>query len=158
MKDYEPILVRKADYDSLILDKIRVRVARAISDEFAETVEFHTWRDDLVGEIVWALEGVVLAERLAEKEITVVTKGYATFRFPTSPWQYFKQRHVTAWWMRWLVRRRPIRLGTSRSEVIRSKRVRLEQFATFPMSPIRTPEKYRGDRIYRCDRVTVLDR
>lgn len=31
------------------------------------------------------------------------------FDLPASPWQHFKQHHMRAWWMRWLVTRRPVR-------------------------------------------------
>ncbi len=144
--------------ESSVLEGIRVLVAQRITDEFAESVSFESWREDTLDAMVWALRGVVLGERLAEKEVTVVTEGIAVFVFPTSPWQFFKQRHATSWWMRWLVRRRPVRLDHSRQKVQRAKRVVLEQFATFPMSPLRTPEKYRGSEVVRYDRVTVSDR
>lgn len=31
------------------------------------------------------------------------------FDVPDSPWQHWKSRHEHAWWLRWLVRRRPVR-------------------------------------------------
>lgn len=31
-----------------------------------------------------------------------------TFEVPTTPWQHFKHAHRDAWWMRWLVARRPV--------------------------------------------------
>lgn len=31
------------------------------------------------------------------------------FDVPDSPWQHWKRKHGHAWWLRWLVRRRPVR-------------------------------------------------
>ena len=39
---------------------------------------------------------------IAKRSHTVV------WQVPASSWQMFKREHESAWWMRWLVRRRPV--------------------------------------------------
>ena len=36
----------------------------------------------------------------------------AAYYFPSSPWQFFKQRHQDSWWLDWFVRRWPVQTDT----------------------------------------------
>lgn len=36
----------------------------------------------------------------------------SSMKFPTSPWQHFKQKHATSWWMRKFVSKWPVKLDT----------------------------------------------
>lgn len=160
----EPLFVRRIPAEEIVLQKLEVMVARAITPEFAASVNFIEHRDTLLDEMVWELRGHVYAEHLAEQEVVVRTSGVALFRFPSSAWQHVKEslyrwtirgRHVVPYRIR---RWSPIEYETHERLVERSKRVRLDQFATFPAAPIRTPEKYRGDKVVRYERITVPGR
>lgn len=88
--------------------------------------------DDLTDQLALRLESYVLAEKLVGDTKTVT--GHLSF--PSSPWQFFKQRHAGAWWLRWLVRRRPVALDRHRYE----RDVIFEKYAQYPEATLHTPE------------------
>lgn len=61
--------------------------------------------DDVRDEMRLVLEAFVLGEKLPAKEIT--KEETVTMDFPASPWQFFKEKHSSAWWLRWFVSRWP---------------------------------------------------
>jgi hypothetical protein len=72
---------------------------------------------------------------LAEKLVGDTQLVTGEIPFPTSPWQLFKQRHAGAWWLGWLVARRPVRTSPCHW----GKTVRLERYATYPNATILPP-------------------
>lgn len=50
------------------------------------------------------MSSVVLAEKLAKDSYT----RSRVFPFPASPWQFFKERHRTSWWLSRFARRWPV--------------------------------------------------
>jgi hypothetical protein len=59
-------------------------------------------------QVVLHLRAFVLTHDLGEHSVTR-TK---TVDWPATPWQHWKQRHAEAWWLRWFVARRPVRMQT----------------------------------------------
>jgi hypothetical protein len=59
------------------------------------------------------------------------TSATAKFEYPASPWQHFKRNHSRAWWLRWLVKRRPVQTA----KAYRTARVEFdyEHNVVFPM-------------------------
>jgi hypothetical protein len=88
--------------------------------------------DDLLDQLRVRLESYVMAEKLVgdTKDVS------GSIPFPTSPWQFFKQRHSGSWWLRWLVTRRPVRVERHRWEAS----VTFERYANYPESTLRVPE------------------
>lgn len=52
------------------------------------------------------LKAYVLTHQLAEHSVSRTR----TVEWPASPWQHWKHRHAGAWWLRWFVERRPVRM------------------------------------------------
>ena len=129
---------------AVIIEEIKACVLAEISREHL-TIEPEIVLKDVGSKIGLALTAVVLGERLAEQKVQVSLAN--SFYFPTSPWQFFKQRHPRLFW-RWPVKEEP-----HRKEVKRT--VHTVQFATFPASPIKLPEKDRGPIVGRYERTEV---
>lgn len=88
--------------------------------------------DVLADRLLMQLESYVLAEKLVGDTKTVT----GAIDFPSSPWQFYKQRHAESWWLRWLVNRRPVRTTAHRYE----RYVTFERYAHYPRSTLRVPE------------------
>lgn len=85
-------------------------------------------------------EAHVLSHRIAEAtQSTTVTMG---LDFPTSPWQFFKQRHADSWWLGWLVRHRPVR--THRTTKSKKVTLTVDRFHEFPEARVVVPREYFG--------------
>lgn len=86
------------------------------------------------------LETELLVDRIAEDTY----EGETVTMLPSSPWQFFKQRHGDHWWLRWLVQRRPVRQESHRANysVTWTKR------ALYPDARIEMPEKLGKFTIY----------
>lgn len=148
--------------EPLVLDKLKFAVEyRVPQSTLEETAVLDSFFDEVLGDLVLRLRGYVYAEKLAEQEMQVSFDRGVTFTYPASWWQ-----HLKADWTEWVTRvckghRRLWRLGwhltmrydtayeTKRVSFTRS--VRTQQFAVFPESPIRTPEKHRGPIVVRYE-------
>ena len=80
----------------------------------------------LADQLVYRLEAEVLADRLVGDTKT----AHGALFFPASPWQFFKGKHSSSWWLGWLVRRRPVR----NDEHPYTATVTFERYATYPYS------------------------
>lgn len=138
---YDPLI------DEITLNWVRVQVANAVTPEFAETVRPEIVRREVWGQLVYALRAKVLADQLPPERET----AEKTFRFPVpaSPWQQFKGLHAETWWLRWLVRRRPVRTvdHVFRGELV----VDLTRHRTYPEARIS------ADRMGSSYRVAILN-
>jgi hypothetical protein len=86
----------------------------------------------VMDQLLGRLETEVFAQRLVGDTKT----GEAVTWFPASPFQFWKQRHAGAWWLRWLVRRRPVREVAHRTPWS----VTFERYAHYPAATIETPK------------------
>lgn len=133
--------------EDVVLNWLKVGVTQRVSAEFADTLRVQQHVDHLLGQWVYSIAGYVLAEHLPPETVTE-RKPFA-FDVPASPWQQFKAVNGHRWWVRWLVKRRPVRLVTHRFTGELS--VRLDRYWTYPQA--RVP--YDHGRPYR---VAVLNR
>lgn len=85
-----------------------IRYAVAGSELARNNVHLRHWWDPIAQTMVLELQAGLLAERLPPERIEA--GEIFIFPVPASPWQQFKALHGTAWWLRWLVRRRPPRI------------------------------------------------
>lgn len=115
--------------ERLTLEQMRVGASTAVGDRALLHVEENL--SDIVGGLMVRLESMVLAERLVGDAVT----GSATVAFPSTPWQFFKERHAEAWWLGWLVRRHPV----TRATQLVQTRGRVERHATYPVPASRSP-------------------
>ncbi len=136
--------------DNVVLEKLRVKVSRAVSPEFAASVNFDI-EDEVWGSLVYSLAGHVLGEQLAEQTVPVRFDETAALYFPRSVWQHWKQAHAPAWY----VRRWPVLTERHEKRIARTRYVHTKQYATFPASPIRTPEQFRGPVVVRYETTEV---
>jgi hypothetical protein len=63
----------------------------------------------ILDDMVIQASGYVLGEQLPSHVETAT--GFARFEAPASWWQHFKHQHGHRWWLRLLVRRRPVRMA-----------------------------------------------
>lgn len=97
------------------------------------------------------LRGSVLAEKLVEREVEVTFERDVVFDFPSSPWQHLKERFAPAW----LLRRFPVKTSPHLRHVTGTRTASFAQFATFPCTPLRTPEHIRGRLVVPYERVGI---
>ena len=113
-------------YSERVLEKLHVGQVRY----FPESV-FLNARWDLVYRDIKTMRvemnSYVLADHLADDSYSRTE----VFKAPTSPWQFFKQRHAESWWLRWLVQRRPV--VTDRHEV--TVTVDVARYLGYPQAP-----------------------
>ncbi len=146
------------EYDTLVLDKIRFRAAVPFSSQVIETMKVHQWQEFATDTLVLALEAEILAEKLAEKTHHIEREKIVTFSVPSSWWQHLKRsvygsKRISTWTSNKLHRIfGQVKNETITRKVTFSETVVLEQFATFPASPIQTPKEYRGHQIFRFER------
>lgn len=115
--------------DRVALDVLRVGARTTVGRDAILHVENNP--HDVLGPLMLRLESQVLAEKLVGGTYT----GTGHKDFPTSPWQFFKQRHADSWWLRWLVVRRPV--NTERHTI--TAKVEVEAHRTYPESTIAIP-------------------
>ena len=94
-------------FETVLLDRVRVGVRTHIDMGFVrDNTSVDAAADHLTGQMVFELRSCVLAEKLPPEEIT------RSEEVPASWWQHFKADHGRRLWLRWLVRRRPVRTET----------------------------------------------
>jgi hypothetical protein len=108
----------------------------------------------MMARMVYKLRGEVLAETLVQETIPVTFYQQVWWSIPASPWQFFKQRHPRLF-PKWYLRRWPAGIEWQWKDIEETKTVRLKQFAMFPASPIKTPEKLRGPVVIRREEASV---
>lgn len=111
-----------------VLEQRKVAARLAVTRE----ATLHTSFDMLVDQLVVRLESYVQTEKLVGDTKAV----YLHLDFPASPWQHYKQKHANAWWLRWLVVRRPVVLKTHSQQ----RDVVFERYALYPESALQTRE------------------
>lgn len=82
-------------------------------------------------EIKVRIEQFVVAEKLA----TDVYRGAAKWEQPATTWDMYKQTHQYRWWMRWLIRRRPVRYRYFSQTVA----IKVERYAAYPDANVEFP-------------------
>lgn len=144
------------DFEELLIDRLPVAVQRAFSPAFLEDmnglpeVRLQVFEEAL-GDMMVELRAYLLAEKLADETITVSFKEPVHFFMPSSWWQMLKRDHFPKWWLR----RWPHGETYITKHAFGTREVAVQQFAAFPMSPLRMPEKYRGDRVVRVEQARV---
>lgn len=130
----DPISFEPAE--TVTLEHLQFAAVQIVSAEFAARMNLQVRRDMLTDSLLYRLTSSVLAEHLPPN---VVTETHVwTFEVPASPWQAFKDQHATAWWLAWLVRRRPVRMSSyhRRGELT----VTLDKYWSWPKARIMTPD------------------
>jgi len=129
--------LRQLHDESVLLEQIKVGVQQRVTDEVATTVRLSTWRDHMRDELVYRLTAFMLGEQLPPE--TIIEHQTLVVAVPASPWQQYKQSHATRWWMRWLVRRRPVReVDHTRTAELR---VDLRRYWAYPQAKIAMAER-----------------
>ena len=123
-------LLAKATTEQIVLDRLRVGAQTAVGRNAILHVQENY--EDFLGGLMFRLESEVLGEKL----VGGTYAGYGHKDFPTSPWQFFKQRHADSWWLRWLVVRRPV---VTERHTIKAE-VEVEAHRTYPESRIAIPD------------------
>ena len=134
--------------ETLTLDTFKVYAKALIDKQTIQSIPNLEAHMQYEGErLAIELRKMVLAEKLANQEIRVRFVETTRFYFPSSVWQHFKRNHAP----KWFLRRWPVKEECTERTLARTKTVEVEQFATFPMSPIRMPEDRRGPYVVRYE-------
>lgn len=158
MTDYtrEQVGLLPLPLGTLLVERLAYAVQREFSPSFLAEMdaapEIRTAVfEDALGSMIVQLRADVLAEKLAEETFTVSFKEPVYFFVPTSWWQMLKRNHFPRWWLR----RWPHKETHITKFARGTREVSVQQFALFPFSPLRTPEKLRGSRVVRYERASV---
>jgi hypothetical protein len=115
-------------FETETLERLKYAMQRTFSTEVVQALDVEWIQDDLTRSWIARVRGDILAKRLPDRGHTVAREF--TYAVPASTWQMFKQRHAGAWWLRWLVDRRPAQeLTVSRSAVLT---VDISDYVAFP--------------------------
>jgi hypothetical protein len=120
--------IKLPSYEALALQRLRIGLEQRIGAQVIESLELHQVEDIFTRSIVTRLTADVLAEKLPPEKIE--RSKTVALDFPASSWQHFKQEHSESWWLRWLVRRWPVRIQQLEQTVTLT--VDLERYRTFP--------------------------
>lgn len=90
-----------------------------------------------------------LPGHIAKREHTVI------YRVPASSWQMFKEEHQHAWWMRWLVARRPV-LKTAHTRRIEFE-AEWKDYAVYPWQSAAPTHPQLGDPVRHVQLVVRVD-
>lgn len=118
--------------DQELADEVRTILTRekfAVMQYAASHIETSVVRDLFADILGLRLETELLTDRIASDTYV----GSTITHFPASPWQFFKLRHAESLWLRWLVRRRPVRTEPHRA----GYSVTWDKRATYPDARIR---------------------
>lgn len=133
------------DGDTMQVSRIvmeRRRVANSTYVSRNAIVSMHDPISHLADEadrLMLGIESHVLADRIATSTERHLVAQHSC-SFPTSPWQFFKQRHADSWWLGWLVRRRPVRLDARTKTYHRT--VTIGRDVTFPECTRQYPDDF----------------
>jgi hypothetical protein len=116
-------------YESLTLERLQFQAQTSVGAAVRASLRPRL-DEDIWGGLVYRLTADVLAEKLPPESFERSSKY--TWRFPSSPWQHFKQNHAESWWLGWLVRRRPVQLTNHVKTAILT--VNLDRYRTFPQA------------------------
>jgi hypothetical protein len=108
------------DVERIVAEWRRYGVAQVVSHELAATADFSVHQDMIFGGLMLRLEREILTDRRAKDEYQ------ASLHVPRSPWHHWKHKHRQAWWLRWLVRRRPVQTHEHIATV------QVERWQTYP--------------------------
>ncbi len=111
---------------SVVLVRKKFAMVKHLPRPIIESAKIEVLTDLFVDEIALAIRAHVFGERLPSHTETRTTYVPATW------WQHLKQDKAARWWMRWLVRRRPVR-----TEAI-TLTATWENMAAYPWADLRT--------------------
>lgn len=146
----------QSSVQKVILEQLRYGARERVGISVLEAMELNTFLDHATQSLVIQLATAVQAESICSERVEhterVDFEAWVKQPVPASTWQYFKNQHATTWWLRWLVRRRPVRtvslkhLGKTSQPVTLA--VTWEGYATFPNSNYVTPDARLGYPVY----------
>jgi hypothetical protein len=137
-------LATTAVQEGVVLTWKKFAVARTIP-ACVRDMKIDVEYDWMMESMVMRARGYVLGEQLPSH--TETATGFAHFEAPASWWQHVKHQHGHRWWLRSLVRWRPVRMAAE------AQRVELtatwEQMAAYPWneSITRLPTDWVGDPV-----------
>jgi hypothetical protein len=114
--------------ERVVLERMKMGVRQEVGAHVAESLHLEQWVEPMTRNMVVRLTADILAEKLPPERVE--RSKTVTLDFPASSWQHFKQEHSESWWLRWLVRRRPVRVQALEQTV--TLVVDLEKYRTFP--------------------------
>ena len=126
------------------LERLRVAAHSRVGEAVLASMRLDSGLDPFSRGLAYTLTAEVLAQKLADE--TVMDRQRMTVMYPDSPWQMFKNNHDVSWWLRWLVRRRPVRWHTQERAV--TLHARWTGYAKFPQASIVVADDRLGRPVY----------
>lgn len=132
------------EYDpSIVLEPLKFVLEHDLTDEYLKHFSLEVIRDHLLNHYRFRLRTDVWGQRLAP-ETHVHHAVWHDTRWATW-WDHFKDTYQRRWWLRWLVRRQPVRYIeiTYTREIV----LTVETARTFPEVNFRVPDDF-GPTVY----------
>lgn len=120
---------------TLILTRQKLGLISDFSNELLDSIGIEQSANYLADRFAFMLRAHVLGEVLPSHEQTET--AYVSVFAPASWWQHFKEQYAEHWFMRALVKRRPVRVK-ARTEHYRLT-ARWDHMAAYPWMTYRTP-------------------
>lgn len=145
MDQYEP---RTLDWRAV--DYVTTISAKVLSGMTEPEERF--FKEQLRNQMIYGLRSHVLSYPLpghiAKREHTVI------WRVPATSWQMFKEEHQHAWWMRWLVARRPV-LKTAHTRRVEFE-AEWKDYAVYPWQDVAPTHARLGESLRQVDIVVKV--
>lgn len=155
--------------DVIALERYRAVAQRAVSDRLREDAVYQETYEQVISALLQTLSAEVLRERVVEKthsaSVTATATATATAKAastrPMTWWDHWKWECAPYWFRKkWPPRFHSDIVTSTVTNHARSTEVvsvTFEQYASFPLASIRTPEKVRGPILVRTETLDLTD-
>lgn len=128
----------------VIVEKLRAQVELVLTEEYLRNFDLSVIQDRVANRLRFQLRTEVWGQRLAP-EVTSHNAEWHETRW-ASWWDHFKDTYRQRWWLRALVRRRPVRYV----DIPHSREITLtvESYRTFPEANFHVPDEF-GPVVYQ---------
>jgi len=117
-------LNNNAQYDELILEKVRIGLSEYISKEQILNFNIEIIGDNLTDSIIFKIRGFLMGEKLREE------KRNWRVSYPSSWWQMLKEQYFP----KWLLKKYPVKY------TIKKRKVTFKVYEVYPKLPIAIPK------------------
>jgi hypothetical protein len=125
--------------EEILLEQLKFGVQRRIGYGAAQSLNLEMIKEVITDQMIFSLTAEMLAERIGGEQIRKHERVQHVFTPIDGPFQRWKDRHKTSWWLRWFVRWRPVCRLYEELITNVTLQVDVKDYATFPEHTVAYP-------------------